>query len=296
MLIQSKQFYTLLLSATFASNPMDMKASGFLLGLHKYTDFFPWMLKNGVKKAPWGSFAYFGGKAKLMVIHEAILPKSTRIKVSELGDAFPDNEVQCQAFDCGDSDAIWLGLQERLAELQESKAKDRPSPMTEILRARQEAEMLRLPIISEMADDLVDEGRSVVVFCNFRNSLDLLCQDATKGRMLIYGGQTTEEREDAIESFQNNACKVLVCQIQAGGVGLSLHDLNGRPRSSLICPTYSAIDLKQSLGRIHRAGSLSKAIQKIVFASGSIEEKVMRRVRSKLKDIETLNDGDMEVV
>ena len=296
MLIQSKQFYTLLLSATFASNPMDMKASGFLLGLHKYTDFFPWLLKNGVKKAPWGSFAYFGGKSKLTAIHESIQPKSTRIRVSELGDAFPDNEVQCQAFDCGDSDAIWMSLQERLAEIENSRASDKPSPMTEILRARQEAEMLRLPIINEMANDLVDEGRSVVIFCNFRNSLDELCLEPSKDRMIIYGGQSAEERQEAIESFQNNECKVLVCQIQAGGVGLSLHDLNGRPRSSLICPTYSAIDLKQALGRIHRAGSLSKAIQKIVFAAGSIEEKVMRRVRSKLKDIETLNDGDMELI
>jgi superfamily II DNA or RNA helicase len=296
MLIQSRPFNTLMLSATFASNPMDMKATGFLLGLHKYTDFFPWMMKNGVKKAPWGSFAYFGGKAKLGVIHEAILPKSTRIRVSELGDAFPDNEVQCQAFDCGDSDAIWLGLQERLAELESSRASDKPNPMTEILRARQEAEMIRLPVISELANDLVDEGRNVVIFCNFRNSLDLLCQDASKGRMSIYGGQADDERQDAIDSFQKNSCKVLVCQIQAGGVGLSLHDLNGRPRSSLICPTYSAIDLKQALGRIHRAGALSKAIQQIVFSSGSIEEKVMRRVRAKLKDIETLNDGDMELI
>jgi len=296
MLIQSRPYNTLMLSATFASNPMDMKATGFLLGLHKYTDFFPWMMKNGVKKATWGSFAYFGGKTKLKVIHDAILPKTTRIRVSELGDAFPDNELQCQAFDCGDADSIWLCLQEKLAELEASKAKDKPSQMTEILRARQEAEMLRLPVISEIADDLVDEGRNVVIFCNFRDSLDVLCQDASKGRMSIYGGQTAEEREDAVQSFQSNACKVLVCQIQAGGVGLSLHDLNGRPRSSLICPTYSAIDLKQALGRIHRAGSLSKAIQMIVFAAGSIEEKVMRRVRAKLKNIETLNDGDIEPI
>jgi superfamily II DNA or RNA helicase len=296
MLIQSKPFNTLLLSATFASNPMDMKSTGFLLGLHKYTDFYPWLIKNGVKKAPWGSFAYFGGKTKLKEIHKAISGKSTRIRVAELGAAFPDNEVQAQAFDCGDSDAIWLGLQERLAELENSRATDKPSPMTEILRARQEAELLRVPLLNEMAEDLVDEGRSVVIFCNFRNSLDELSIDDSKSRMLIYGGQTEEERQDAITAFQKNEAPILLCQIQSGGVGLSLHDLNGRPRSSLICPTYSAIDLKQALGRIHRAGSLSKAIQKIVFASGSIEEKVMRRVRAKLKDIETLNDGDMEPI
>ncbi|NBQ65785.1 MAG: hypothetical protein EBT95_09730, partial [Verrucomicrobia bacterium] len=81
------------------------------------------------------------------------------------------------------------------------------------------------------------------------------------------------------------------------GVGVSLHDENGiRPRSSLICPTYSAIDLKQALGRIHRAGAKSKAVQRIIFAADSIEETVMKKVKAKLKNIETLNDGDIETI
>ena len=54
--------------------------------------------------------------------------------------------------------------------------------------------------------------------------------------------------------------------IQAGGVGVSLHDLHGgHPRMSIISPTWSGQDLKQVLGRIHRAGSKTPAIQKIVF-------------------------------
>lgn len=295
MLIQSGSFYTLMLSATFASNPMDMKSTGFLLGLHKYTDFFPWLLKNGVKKAPWGAFAYFGGKPKLAEIHQAIASKTSRVRISDLGDAFPDNEVQCLSYDCGEVDAIWKDLADKLAELEVSKASDKPHPMTVILRARQEAELLRVPVLVELVRSLNDEGRSVVVFCNFRNSLDSLCQELPDCSMVI-GGQTEEERKEAIDRFQSNEVPNIFCQIQSGGVGLSLHDLNGRPRSSLICPTYSAIDLKQALGRIHRAGSLSKSVQQIVFADGSIEEKVMNRVRSKLKNIEMLNDGDLETV
>ena len=51
---------------------------------------------------------------------------------------------------------------------------------------------------------------------------------------------------------------------QAGGTGLSLHDVNGEhPRVSLISPSFSAIDLKQALGRIHRAGAKSPAVQKL---------------------------------
>ena len=100
-----------------------------------------------------------------------------------------------------------------------------------------------------------------------------------------------------IDAFQADETKVMLCQIQSGGVGVSLHDERGeRPRSSLICPTYSAIDLKQALGRIHRAGAKSKSVQRIIFAADSIEEAVMKKVKAKLHNIETLNDGDIETI
>ena len=296
MLIASRPYYTLMLSATFASNPLDMKATGYVLGLHKYADFWPWCIKNGVKKAPWGAMSYFGGKKKLAVIHQAMAPKSSRIKIDDLGDNFPDNEVFAEAYDCGDVQGLYDDLERRLAELAASKAADKPHPMTEILRARQESELLRVPILQDLANSLLDEGRSVVIFCNFRNSLDSLLSNF-KSCSVIWGNQTTEEREQMISDFQGDKTNVMLCQIQSGGVGVSLHDENGiRPRSSLICPTYSAIDLKQALGRIHRAGAKSKAVQRIIFAADSIEETVMKKVKAKLKNIETLNDGDIETI
>lgn len=296
MLIQSKKFNTLMLSATFASNPLDMKSTGYLLDLHKYNDFYPWAIKNGVKKAPWGALSYFGGKKKLAEIHKAMGKKASRIKIEELGDNFPDNEVFAEAYDCGDVQGLYDELERKLAELKESKAKDKPHKMTEILRARQESELVRVPVLIDMAEALLDEGRSVVIFCNFRGTLEALQAKLTKSS-IIWGDQSEVEREDMIQDFQNDASHIMLCQIQSGGVGVSLHDVNGkRPRSSLICPTYSAIDLKQALGRIHRAGAKSKAVQRIIFAADSIEENVMRRVKAKLKNIETLNDGDIETI
>ena len=296
MLIQSKKFYTLMLSATFASNPLDMKSTGYILGLHEYNNFFPWAIRNGVKKAPWGALSYFGGKKKLAEIHKSMGAKAHRIKIEDLGDKFPDNEVFAEAYDCGDVQGLYDELEKKLAEIAASKAKDKPHPMTEILRARQESELVRVPVLIEMAETLLDEGRSVVIFCNFRGTIEAL-QAKLKKASVIWGEQSEAEREEMISEFQSDSNHVMICQIQSGGVGVSLHDINGnRPRSSLICPTYSAIDLKQALGRIHRAGAKSKAVQRIIFAADSIEENVMRRVKAKLKNIETLNDGDMETI
>jgi len=43
---------------------------------------------------------------------------------------------------------------------------------------------------------------------------------------LIHGGQSIEERQYCIDDFQANNCNVIVCIMQAGGVGISLHDIH----------------------------------------------------------------------
>jgi len=76
-----------------------------------------------------------------------------------------------------------------------------------------------------------------------------------------------------------------------------LHDSEGSfPRVSLISPTFSAIDLKQALGRVHRADSRSKSIQKIVFAAGTVEDKVCHAVRRKLNNIDLINDDELNPI
>jgi superfamily II DNA or RNA helicase len=63
----------------------------------------------------------------------------------------------------------------------------------------------------------------------------------------------------------------MIANIRAGGVGISLQDKNGTyGRVSLISPTWSSIELKQALGRIHRAGGLTPCIQRIVYCKGRV--------------------------
>ena len=86
----------------------------------------------------------------------------------------------------------------------------------------------------------------------------------------------------------------MIANLAAGNAGVSLHDLNGKfPRASVISPSYSAINLLQALGRIHRAEGKTKCVQKIMFAAGTIEEDACKRVQCKLNNLECLNDGDL---
>ena len=62
---------------------------------------------------------------------------------------------------------------------------------------------------------------------------------------------------------------------------------------SIISPSWSGTDLVQALGRIHRAGSKSPAIQKIIYCAKTYEEQICALIRTKLKNLSAINDGDL---
>jgi hypothetical protein len=86
------------------------------------------------------------------------------------------------------------------------------------------------------------------------------------------------------------SAQVMSANVAAGGVGVSLHDVQGNhPRMSLISPSFNLKEHVQVLGRIHRVGALSPALQRVLIASGTIEEKVMESLEKKRKSLDTLH-------
>jgi superfamily II DNA or RNA helicase len=160
--------------------------------------------------------------------------------------------------------------------------------LVNILRARQLAESLKIHDIAEMAEDLLMEGKSVVIFVNFTDTATALAQLLECGK--IVGSQTASERQNIIDRFQRDDDRVVVVNIAAGGTGISLHDLRGEyPRVSLISPCYSAKNHVQCLGRIHRNGAKSDTIQKVLFAADSIEETVIKALQRKVENLNALH-------
>ena len=83
--------------------------------------------------------------------------------------------------------------------------------------------------------------------------------------------------------------------MRAGGVGISLHDKNGKyARRSLISPSWSAIDMIQALGRVHRAKGMTAVKQLIVFCKGTVEESICEGIKEKIENIGCLNDGNLD--
>jgi superfamily II DNA or RNA helicase len=293
---------TLLLSATAATNPTEMRAVGYCLGLFpKPSLHWKWCLNHGCVAGAYGGIFFDGGGEYLTEIHREIFPrKGSRVRVADLGDAFPETQISTQLLELNGAtakiNAAYAAANAAAAAVRRKEVTDPFHHLTAMLRARQLSEISKIPSIVEQVEDAVEQGMSVAVFLNFTDSLKAVIEGLSPDITVvqIHGQQTAEERQSAIEQFQADTARVIVAITQAGGVGVSLHDLHGNhPRLSIISPTWSAIDMRQVLGRVWRAGGLTKSLQHLVFAAGTIEEKVAATVEAKLENLDLLNDGEL---
>jgi superfamily II DNA/RNA helicase len=151
--------------------------------------------------------------------------------------------------------------------------------------------------------DMYREGISPVVFVNFTETLEaiekrLIESGEFTGKISkIVGGQSPKTRNNEIERFQKDETRIMLITLQSGASSISLHDLNGNyPRHTLINPSYSAINTLQSLGRCYRANGKTPVIQRFFFAEGvEIEEKMRKRINLRLTNLDSLNDGDLDI-
>jgi SNF2 family DNA or RNA helicase len=294
----------LLLGATSCANPTDMRALGYVLDMHNDNGWWGWCLKNGCKRGTFGGLDFKGSKPALKRIHDHIYKdgRGSRIRIKDLPPgSFPETTISAHGYDVGAADEIddiYEDLRVQLDELKQ-KTSDDDSVLVAQMRARQQVELLKVPVFEELARDAVVDGASVVIFVNFRDTLEALLKRLAglSEISVISGSQSGVVREQEIKRFQRDESRICLAMTQAGGTGLSLHDEHGEhPRVSLISPSFSAIDLRQALGRIHRASGLSPSVQKIVFAEGTVEMRVCKLVRAKLNNIDLINDDEMNPV
>ncbi len=290
------------MSATACEDPTEMRSIGFMLGLHSLNksesgkkSWYSWMLANGCAQDQWKQWKLLS-RSKLTDVKETIYGvNGYRLTVEDFPDSFRENRVFVEPIQFAGSKKIIkayeeLGITPSIIQeyIENGTVTESEHILVNLLRARQLAESFKAPCIADQAEDLVAQGNSVVIFLNFRESMDALCERLKCGR--IDGGQSAKERQEVIDSFQNDDLHVLAVNTAAGGVGLSLHDTHGnRQRISLISPSFSAKDHLQTLGRIHRNGAKSDALQKILVAADSIEETVMKSINKKLKNLKALH-------
>ena len=305
LLAQTRQYgvKVLALSATLSDKgPLGLRAIGYLCGLHQFVsrDYYQWCLRNGCIRNLWNGIEFLKGDkrlAHLERIRQALTPFSVRITVDSVP-GFPENCIIPELVDIDEKD------REAVNALYAQLPDEVKTPghgvigLVRDLRARQLSEITKVPILADMVEDALEEGRSAAVFLCFLHSITALREELRKRGIEsreVSGQVKDDDRVTAVDDFQADKVRVICNQIDSGGLSISLHhtETSKYPRTAFICPNYSATSFTQALGRCPRTGGKSKVIQKIILLAGTIEEKIYKAIQRKLTNIDTISDHDL---
>lgn len=130
----------------------------------------------------------------------------------------------------------------------------------------------KLDRLIEMVEELLSEGRKIIVFSQFTSMLDLIQSrfDAGGLRYSLLTGQT-KDRKTAIETFQDGAADVFLISLKAGGVGLNL---TAADTVIIFDPWWNPAVEEQAIDRAYRIGQDKAVFVYRLVAAGTIEEKM----------------------
>jgi len=311
-----------IMSATMAMTPLDMRAFGYAAGLHKGMNHVK-MENFGMRKfkafmqdagaeyvGRWGAMFFDSekeeSKQKLQAIRRELFEVkkiASRMNRADFHGIFPNNQIECTPYDMGahgDKIArVYEDMQMELARLEKFSENYSQHIFAVLTKARRLAELYKVPTLCELTENLVDEGKSVIIGVNYTDSIDALYTRLCKtigadkvGR--IYGDQSFAERHADIQGFQSDKKRVILANLSAGGECIDLQDITGKHPRALLCnPSYRAIAVLQFLGRHDRAGALSDCLTYLVLAAGTIEASVGAKFNHKKGHLDILNDGDL---
>ncbi len=137
----------------------------------------------------------------------------------------------------------------------------------------------KLDTCLELLDNLIDEGRSVLVFSQFTSMLALIEKalvDRGYDYLLLTG--KTRNREEVIQHFQAGEAPIFLISLRAGGVGLNL------TRADTVIhydPWWNPAVEDQATDRTHRIGQNKPVFVYRLIGAGTVEEVMMNMQAQK---------------
>lgn len=145
----------------------------------------------------------------------------------------------------------------------------------------------------EIAENISDH--KALVFSQFLGMLALIKEQLTKlGIDYEYfdGGSTIQERERAIDRFQNDPnCRVFLISLKAGGVGLNL---TAADYVYIVDPWWNPAVEQQAIDRTHRIGQTKNIFAYRMICNDTVEDKILKlqdRKRSLAKELISDEEG-----
>ena len=143
----------------------------------------------------------------------------------------------------------------------------------------------------ELAENIIEQGKKVIIFCNFTKSLETICEHFGKAAVRLDGSMSKIQRQDSVDRFQEDEkVKVFVGNIKAAGVGITLTAAEAVIMNDL---SFLPSDHSQSEDRAYRYGQKNNVLVYYPIFENTIEGIIYDILNAKKKIIGTVM-GDIQ--
>ena len=153
-----------------------------------------------------------------------------------------------------------------------------------LTKAKQSVAIQKAPDSIEFAHQFVNQNEKVVIVTCFSDVVDKVCAEFDCPK--IVGGMTDKAKQKAIDDFQNGDAKVIVINIVAGGVGITLTAAHHMIINDI---PWTTGELEQAEGRIWRSGQSDVSMIYYMLAEGCDMDDTLQNIITQ-KSI-TINDA-----
>ena len=140
--------------------------------------------------------------------------------------------------------------------------------------ARKVGESAKRARLLALLEELVAEGRKVLVFSQFVKMLKLVERDVTArgwGYAMLHGG--TKDRDAQVANFQSGDLSLFLISLKAGGTGLNLTAAD----TVIVCdPWWNPAVERQAMDRAHRIGQDKPVFVHRLIAENTVEAAIQR--------------------
>ncbi len=152
-----------------------------------------------------------------------------------------------------------------------------------------QADKGKLGSLMEMLEELLSEGRRVLLFSQFTSMLALIEQELEK-RDIRYSLLTgdTRDRRAPVQQFQNGDSEVFLISLKAGGTGLNLTAADTVIHYD---PWWNPASENQATDRAYRIGQDKPVFVYKLITRGTVEEKIQQLQQEKAALAAGLLDG-----
>jgi len=142
----------------------------------------------------------------------------------------------------------------------------------------------------EMLEQLMAEGRRVLVFSQFVEMLRLIEADIrARGWSHVWLTGETTDRAAVVEAFQRGDAPIFLISLKAGGVGLTL---TAADTVILYDPWWNPGVERQAMDRTHRIGQDKPVFVHRLIAAGTVETRILQIQARKQALADALFDPD----